>query len=190
MRLRIDEICTCIKSTRVRCNRRIDSSICSTPACRPDVHTFVATKRLSCSRSRTDNSPNTSSDRPYIGEESTSRPPNPANAASTSSSGARSASAAPTSNVCHVPSPITGTASPDDGIARVRIFPAAFPSAPPKPGTAPAAANATEPTPSNRNESRRLINGLLHVFMREGQNPNPSVHFRNRTLAKPKLLQS
>jgi hypothetical protein len=61
-------------------------------------------------------SPITDSDRPYIGEESTTVPPESENARSTSESGARSASDEPISNVCHEPMPIIGMDSPEDGI--------------------------------------------------------------------------
>src|SRR5687768_8867539 len=63
-------------------------------------------------------SPRTCSARPYMGEESTTRPPSLAKSASTSSSGCRSAAPGPTSNTCHVPRPTTGSFSPDDGMAR------------------------------------------------------------------------
>jgi hypothetical protein len=64
--------------------------------------------------------PTTSSDDPYIGEESTTRPPAARNARRISPRVRRAAdSAPPTSNVSHVPSPTTGIASPLAGIFRV-----------------------------------------------------------------------
>src|SRR5687768_10643910 len=47
----------------------------------------------------------------YIGDESMSRPPSFTNSARTS--------ADPVSNVCHVPSPMTGSFSPEEGMGRV-----------------------------------------------------------------------
>ena len=64
--------------------------------------------------------PTTVSELPYIGDESMTFPPRATNVFSTSSSGARAAGLASTSKVCQVPRPITGIASPDDGIRRVR----------------------------------------------------------------------
>src|SRR5437867_9177935 len=69
-------------------------------------------------------SPITSSARPYMGEESISRPPRSLNRRSTSASCAAcrwSAVRKSTSNVFQVPSPITGNCSLEDGIARVSI---------------------------------------------------------------------
>src|SRR5688572_30919981 len=105
------------------------------PASRPLVQTLVAMKSLSRRPSSAASSPTTLSARPYIGEESTMRPPSSTNRCSTWRSGARAAPAA-TSKVCQVPSPITGTVSLDDGIAR-RI---GRPRAPLAPPAAPAAA--------------------------------------------------
>jgi hypothetical protein len=62
-----------------------------------------------------------SSERPYIGDESTSRPPSSTKAPRTSSRGARAVGLEPTSKVCQVPSPTTGTVSPVEGIRRVRM---------------------------------------------------------------------
>ena len=56
---------------------------------------------------------------PYIGEESTSRPPSSTKRRSTSRKGSRCPGRGPTSNVRHVPSPTAGTVSPVDGMARV-----------------------------------------------------------------------
>ena len=56
--------------------------------------------------------------RPYIGEVSIMRPPASASIRSTARSFWRAGSPGPTSNTCQVPSPITGIASPLDGIAR------------------------------------------------------------------------
>ena len=63
--------------------------------------------------------PITDSDDPYIGDESITRPPAARKSRITGSSVERDAGESPTSNVIHVPSPITGTRSPVDGIGRV-----------------------------------------------------------------------
>lgn len=70
--------------------------------------------------------------------------------------GARSASPEPTSNVCHVPKPITGICAPVEGIARVSSGVARGAS----PETAaitfrPPAKSVADP--SKRNAARRLI---------------------------------
>ena len=64
-------------------------------------------------------SPTTSSARPYIGELSIAEPPASNSTFSTSARGARSAGEGPTSKVCQVPQPTTGSASPVAGILRV-----------------------------------------------------------------------
>src|SRR6185295_4732088 len=87
---------------------RSDSSICAIPSFRPLVQTFVAMNSFSRSPSFTASSPATASERPYIGDESSTRPPSATKSESTSSSRFRSLSAEPTSNVCHVPMPMTG----------------------------------------------------------------------------------
>jgi sigma-B regulation protein RsbQ len=56
-------------------------------------------------------SPRTFSDRPYIGDESTSRPPSFTNSLSTARIGARATSDGPTSKVCQVPRPMRGSCS-------------------------------------------------------------------------------
>src|SRR5437762_1727068 len=63
-------------------------------------------------------SPITPSARPYIGEESISFPPCFTKSDSTSPSGFSWDEPGPTSNVVALPSPITGSFSPDDGIER------------------------------------------------------------------------
>jgi len=77
----------------------------------------VARKRESRSLSFVRRSPMTCSARPYIGDESTTRPPSFTNVRRTSAKGADCAGS--TSNVCHVPSPITGSFSPEEGIGRM-----------------------------------------------------------------------
>jgi hypothetical protein len=63
--------------------------------------------------------PITASELPYIGDESTMRPPAATCSRRMSPRTRRSGeSAAPTSNVSQVPSPMTGIASPVDGIGR------------------------------------------------------------------------
>src|SRR4051812_29074949 len=57
--------------------------------------------------------------RPYMGEESTTDPPLPNNVRSTSANGDHSSEDDPTSKVCQVPHPITGSGSPDEGMGRV-----------------------------------------------------------------------
>src|SRR4051794_8573792 len=71
-------------------------------------------------------SPVTSSARPYIGEESIIRPPGSVSCFNTARNGCRARSSAPASKTCQVPSPITGMASPEDGIGRVIIVSAAM----------------------------------------------------------------
>ena len=107
-----------MRSMRVALSLRIESSIWRMPAVLPDVHTLVARKSVDWTPSLAARSPTTSSERPYIGEESTTEPPSSTKAPRTPSSPARALGA--TSNVCHVPRPMAGSASPVDGIGRVR----------------------------------------------------------------------
>src|SRR5262249_26372732 len=74
--------------------------------------------RMPISASR---SPVTASARPYIGDVSMMRPPSSSSRCSTPRNGRLSVSPEPTSKARQVPSPITGIASPDDGIGRVII---------------------------------------------------------------------
>src|SRR5882724_4691982 len=115
----------CIRSSRRARSRRSDCSIWATPASRPLVHTLVARKRRSATPTWGARSPTTVSAVPYIGDESITRPPSSTKRRRTSASGARSAAAVPTSNVCQVPSPTVGTFSPLEGMARSRIGAAA-----------------------------------------------------------------
>src|SRR5262249_58205029 len=101
-------------------SRLSDCSICATPASRPLVHTFVARNSLSVMPSWPARSPTTDSAAPYIGDESTTRPPVSTSPFSTSLSGARSDSDLPTSNTRHVPNPTTGIDSPIEGIGQLR----------------------------------------------------------------------
>src|SRR5262249_4354717 len=57
--------------------------------------------------------------RPYIGDVSITRPPSFTKSDRTSPSCLRLSAVRSTSNACQVPRPITGSFSPDEGIARV-----------------------------------------------------------------------
>ena len=57
-------------------------------------------------------------DEPYIGDESIRRPPSAKKARTTSTLAARAASSVPTLKVIQLPSPITGSISPLDGMRR------------------------------------------------------------------------
>src|SRR5437763_4922950 len=65
--------------------------------------------------------PIASSARPYIGDESITRPPSFTNIDRTSSSCRQTSEVRSTSNALHVPSPITGSFSPEEGMVRVNI---------------------------------------------------------------------
>src|SRR4051812_43834396 len=95
---------------RVR-SSRIERSICAMPSSRPSIQTFVARNAFGGF-----SSPTVSSARPYIGDVSITRPPPAAKRSTTGTSFARAAPA--TSNVCHVPRPMTGRSSPELGIGR------------------------------------------------------------------------
>src|SRR5437867_11556719 len=64
-----------IRSSRWARSRLTDCSICATPASRPLVQTLVARNSLSVIASSDARSPTTDSAAPYIGDESTTRPP-------------------------------------------------------------------------------------------------------------------
>src|SRR5207244_1407530 len=91
------------------------------PASLPLVQTLVAINSESSKCNCAASSPTTPSARPYIGEESTTRPPCLTNRESTSASCVLFAGVRSTSNTLHVPRPITGNFSPDDGIERISI---------------------------------------------------------------------
>src|SRR5688572_19895418 len=135
--------------------RRMDSSICRMPPCRPLVQTFVATKSLPSSFSSVARSPTTFSDRPYMGEESITVPPNRTNSRNTSRKGARSDCADPTSKVCQVPSPMTGSDSPvrEIGLVNIGLDEVAAPMAAP-----PALIKIPAPTASRSNSRREMAN--------------------------------
>ena len=116
-------LCTWIRSIGFARSLRIECSISSMPRSRPEVQTFVAMNSFDRRPSLSTTSPMTSSARPYIGDESITQPPRATNSLSSSSSGRRSAGEFPTSKVCHVPSPMTGSASSVDEIARLIIAP-------------------------------------------------------------------
>ena len=112
-----DRLWTCMRSTfRIRTMERC---IIASPASLPFVQTLVAIKSESSKCNCAASSPTTPSARPYIGEESTTRPPCLTRSESTSPSCGLFAGVRSTSNTLHVPSPITGNFSPDDGIVRV-----------------------------------------------------------------------
>jgi hypothetical protein len=99
--------------------------------------------------------------------------------------GARSASPEPTSNVCHVPKPITGICAPVEGIARVSSGVARGAS----PDTAaitfrPPAKSVAEP--SNRNAARRFIRD----FDEEGNIPRRLSRSRKLSIRQNRLKKS
>ena len=63
----------------------------------------------------------TSCDEPYIGDESIIRPPASTKLRMTSAQASRATGSSPTLKVIQLPRPTTGSASPVDGIGRVRI---------------------------------------------------------------------
>lgn len=71
----------------------------------------------------------TSCDDPYMGDESIIRPPASKNARMTFVQLSRAALSSPTLNVIQLPSPMTGMASPLDGMRRVMIGPRAWAAA-------------------------------------------------------------
>ena len=95
-----------MRSTRSFLN---ESSIWAMPLLRPDVQTLVAMNSFDRMPSVSITSPATCSDGPYIGDESITRAPSVTNSRSTSASGGR----------CHVPRPMTGICSPEEGMGRV-----------------------------------------------------------------------
>src|SRR3989442_1010221 len=109
-----------MRSRRCLRSRRSDCSICATPVSRPLVQTLVARNNVSVIARSVARSPTTDSAAPYIGEESTTRPPSSAKRWRTSLSGARSVAEAPTSKVRHVPSPTAGIFSRLDGMGPSR----------------------------------------------------------------------
>src|ERR1051326_2183246 len=106
--------------------RSAERRICAMPTSLPLVHTFVARKTRGRNPNSGTRSPTTVSALPYIGDESIMRPPASTNSRNTSLSGARAAALSPKSKACQVPSPMTGIASPVDGIGRVIIPDAAM----------------------------------------------------------------
>src|SRR5262249_19355944 len=112
---------TCIRSIRFARRSDIERSIDLIPFSLPRVQTFVARKTLSRMPSAAVTSPITSSARPYIGDVSITRPPSFTKSDRTSPSCLRLSAVGSTSNACQVPKPITGSFSPDEGIARVSI---------------------------------------------------------------------
>src|ERR1051326_6808735 len=96
--------------------RDIDRSIDSMPCCLPRVQTLVAKNNLSRRPSLAASVPITCSERPYIGDESMTRPPSFTKSDKTSLSCFSFWGVESTSNTCQEPSPTEGIHSPDDGI--------------------------------------------------------------------------
>src|SRR6266700_7883288 len=112
-----------------------------------------------------------------MGDESITRPPSFTKSERTSSSCRRISDVRSTSNVCHVPRPITGSFSPDEGIARVNIVDdsvAAHIRDAPDGRTKPAA-----PAVINRAASRRVIWFVLLIVM-----SSPATAGRHLSLSK------
>ena len=148
---------TCIKSIVLVCRRANERCIESIPACWPRVQTLVARKSESRSLSLVRRSPMTCSARPYMGEESMTRPPSFTKALRTSASGADCARS--TSKVCHVPNPMTGSFSPDEGIERISIVADSFLLCAP---TAPIGQRQLAAIPPiKRAASRRVISRVM-----------------------------
>src|ERR1700720_89489 len=137
-------------------NSSAQRRICAIPRSFPLVHTLVARKTRGRNPGSATRSPVTASARPYIGEVSIIRPPASTSCRSTALSGARAPSSAPTSKTCEVPSPMTGIASPEDGIGRVIIGPAAMAFILASSGTIAAPANP-------RKRSRRDVLNLAVI---------------------------
>src|SRR5436190_3145776 len=113
---------TCIRSIRLVRKRSIERSIIWIPASLPAVQTLVAIKSESRKCNLAASSPMTPSAGPYIGEESITRPPRLTNRDITSSSCLLFSGVRLTSNTFQVPSPMTGSFSPEEGIARASIL--------------------------------------------------------------------
>src|SRR5215213_4310887 len=139
-----------IRSSTGHCSSSADRRICAVPASRPLVQTFVARKTRGRRPASATRSPVAASARPYIGEVSIMRPPASASTRSTAASFSRAGSPGPISNTCQVPSPITGIASPLDGIGRVIIVPAPAAISPPLLSKIAPAAPAIVPRTSRR----------------------------------------
>ena len=90
---------------------KAEACICLTPAASPDVHTLVARNALPCACISDSSVPTTSSARPYMGELSITRPPASNRTRSTSLRWSSAWRSGPTSKVCQVPRPTTGSGS-------------------------------------------------------------------------------
>src|SRR6516164_2962654 len=106
--------------------------ICAIPCSRAEIQTLVARKARLRARIAASKSPTTASARPYIGEVSITDAP-PSNSACRIARRLSRAAAlppasptSPASNVCQVPSPITGSISPLFGIGRASIAQSEF----------------------------------------------------------------
>ena len=99
--------------------RSSERSICSMPFSRPRVQTLVAIHSRSVTPSSRASSPTAASARPYIGEESMTRPPPSVKRRRTSSMRVRACgSPVSISKVRYVPIPATGMRSPVAGMRR------------------------------------------------------------------------
>src|SRR3546814_4246247 len=92
------------------------------PLSRPLVQTLVARNASLRLPNAARRSPTTASERPYMGELSITLPPAWNSRRRTFSSGARAAAFDPTSKVCQVPRPTTGSFSPLLGMGRAFII--------------------------------------------------------------------
>src|SRR6478735_7152504 len=127
-------LCTCSRSKRATPQCWRDVSIWPGPRAPGAIHTLSAEKRCGGLPSFFKPAPMTSCEEQYIGEESIIRPPASKKLRMTSVQSARATRSSPTLKVIQLPSPITGNASPLDGIRRVikapcGVVPAAGPSA-------------------------------------------------------------
>ena len=103
-------------------------------------------------------SPTTDSAAPYIGEESTTRPPASENVRRTSRSGARAPGSPRTSKVCQVPMPMAGSSSPETGMRLAMMRDCG------KAGVTAAAATAARSAPETRTTATRRITVLSSQF--------------------------
>src|SRR2546426_8758353 len=100
---------------------RRDSSIWDGPRPPEEIQTLSAEKSCDGWPSLLRPYPITSCEEPYIGEESMTRPPSWKKAPMTSAQESRAETSSPTLNVIQLPRPTSGSRSPVEGIARVRI---------------------------------------------------------------------
>ena len=165
---------------RIRFRER---SISAIPSRLPRVHTLVARNGVPIAPRSASTSPTISSARPYIGDESTTRPPAARNCRITSTCAVRFPGS--TSNACHVPSPTVGMASLVLGIGRVFIVEVVMGllgegAADPGPRANAAGAHATIPEAAAiRRTSRREYRAIARSYppgarrARVSQMPDP-----------------